>query len=356
MHRLRGETDRALADLNRAIALSPQFIFALLERGDAYQVKGEYDQAIADYDRILAIQPNNATAQQRKQAATAVKQAGPGVAGAPAPKRDVVTTPAPQTPKSAAPISIAQETDVAKLFSLTEAQFQKGDVDGALATLNRIAAIDANNPKVYLYRGEVLLRKGELEAAASDLDRAIALSPNLIGAYIMRCAARLDLGKVEEAMADAEHLVRVAGNDARSFNVRGLARLQKSELEGALEDFERAITINPALGFVYENRALVHQAMQNRDLALADLGRALSLNPKSARAMTIRAQIYMSRGCDRPGHCRVQAGAGYRYELQARAAGPSVGPGRQVDVAGRQVERPHRLRRKVGTIVSKINS
>jgi Tfp pilus assembly protein PilF len=36
--------------------------------------------------------------------------------------------------------------------------------------------------------------------------------------------------------------------------------------------------------------------MQNRDLALADLGRALSLNPKSARAMTIRAQIYMSQG------------------------------------------------------------
>ena len=36
--------------------------------------------------------------------------------------------------------------------------------------------------------------------------------------------------------------------------------------------------------------------MGNRDLALADLSRALSVNPKSARAVTIRAQIYIADG------------------------------------------------------------
>ena len=98
-------------------------------------------------------------------------------------------------------------------------------------------------------------------------------------------------------MADAEHLVRVAGNDARSFNVRGLARLQKRrDASARWKTSTRPITLNPALGYVYENRALAHKAMSNRELALGDISRALSVNPRSARAVTIRAQIYIADG------------------------------------------------------------
>ena len=188
-----------------------------MERGDAYQIKGDYDLAIADYARILAIQPNNTFAQQRKQAAEALKQAGGSVSSAPGPKPAVVAVPAPPlpqaqpAPKAPSAVPIAQETDVAKLFSLAETLYRKGDIDGSMAALNRIAAIDANNPKVYLYRGEVRIRKGELEQAAADLDRAIELNPSSVDAHILRCAALLDLGRLDAAMADGEHLVRVAG-------------------------------------------------------------------------------------------------------------------------------------------------
>ena len=42
--------DRAIADYNRAIELSPQSALAFNNRGTAYRNKGRYDSAIQDYD------------------------------------------------------------------------------------------------------------------------------------------------------------------------------------------------------------------------------------------------------------------------------------------------------------------
>ena len=286
-----GDLDRALPDLNKAIALSPQYIFALMERGDAYQTKGEYDLAAADYARVLAIQPNNAVAQERQRAAMALKQAS--VSSAPAQKPSVASA---ASPPQTSGVQIAQETDIAKLFSTAETQYRKGDLDGTMAALDRITAIDANNAKAFQHKGEVLLRKGDLEQAVFHFDHSIKLNPDSIDAYILRCATLIDLGRLEAAMLDGEHLVRVAANDARSYNFRGFVRLQQGQLKSALDDFDLSIAINPAAGYAYENRALAHKSMGNRELALADLSRALSVNTKSARALTFRAQIYIADG------------------------------------------------------------
>ena len=48
------DLDRAIADFNEAIRLSPRANF-LTNRGDAYQNKGEIDRAIDDYDRALKL-------------------------------------------------------------------------------------------------------------------------------------------------------------------------------------------------------------------------------------------------------------------------------------------------------------
>src|SRR6266849_8215743 len=49
----------ALPDLDRAIALRPDYVNALMNRGDIYNYyyQIDYDRAIADYDRVLAIDP-----------------------------------------------------------------------------------------------------------------------------------------------------------------------------------------------------------------------------------------------------------------------------------------------------------
>jgi tetratricopeptide (TPR) repeat protein len=47
----------ALPDLDHALALRPDYVNALMNRGDLhnYYYNINYDQAIADYDRVLAL-------------------------------------------------------------------------------------------------------------------------------------------------------------------------------------------------------------------------------------------------------------------------------------------------------------
>jgi tetratricopeptide (TPR) repeat protein len=56
----KGDYDRAIADYNQAIKLSPKSVIAYNNRGNAYQGKGEYDRAIADCNQAIKINPKDA--------------------------------------------------------------------------------------------------------------------------------------------------------------------------------------------------------------------------------------------------------------------------------------------------------
>jgi tetratricopeptide (TPR) repeat protein len=51
----------ALPDLDRALELRPDYVNALMNRGDIYNYYYaiDYERAVADYDRVLSIDPNN---------------------------------------------------------------------------------------------------------------------------------------------------------------------------------------------------------------------------------------------------------------------------------------------------------
>ena len=53
----KGEYDRALADLDKALGLDPKSAPALTARASIYLANGELDRAIADYDTAIQIDP-----------------------------------------------------------------------------------------------------------------------------------------------------------------------------------------------------------------------------------------------------------------------------------------------------------
>jgi len=53
-----GEHDRALAQFNQAIRLSPQYLYAYRYRAETYEKKGELAAALADYRVALSIDPD----------------------------------------------------------------------------------------------------------------------------------------------------------------------------------------------------------------------------------------------------------------------------------------------------------
>jgi tetratricopeptide (TPR) repeat protein len=61
-----GQTDRAIADYDRAIRLVPGYAQAFYNRGLAYDDKGEPDRAIANYDQAIRLVPTYAMAFYRR--------------------------------------------------------------------------------------------------------------------------------------------------------------------------------------------------------------------------------------------------------------------------------------------------
>ena len=58
----KGEYDRAIADLDQAIRLKPDYNQAFRDRGRVYHIKGEYDRAIADFNQAIRLRPDYARA------------------------------------------------------------------------------------------------------------------------------------------------------------------------------------------------------------------------------------------------------------------------------------------------------
>ncbi|MEL6556244.1 MAG: tetratricopeptide repeat protein, partial [Cyanobacteria bacterium J06621_11] len=55
---LQSDPDRAITDYDKAIEINPDYISAYFSRGNAWSEQGDYDRAIADYDKVIEINPD----------------------------------------------------------------------------------------------------------------------------------------------------------------------------------------------------------------------------------------------------------------------------------------------------------
>jgi tetratricopeptide (TPR) repeat protein len=61
-HNNKGDYERAIADMTRAIGVDPSYTIAIGNRGFVYNNKGDYDRAIADLTRAIELDPKDAFA------------------------------------------------------------------------------------------------------------------------------------------------------------------------------------------------------------------------------------------------------------------------------------------------------
>ena len=170
----KGEYDRAIADLDQAIALHPDLAMAYSNRGIAYAHKGEYDQAIEDFDQAIELQPDYAQAYNNRGNAYA----------------------------------------------------HKGEYDRAIEDYDQAIALQPDYAEAYNNRGNAYAHKGEYDRAIEDYDQAIELQPDYAKAYNNRGIAYAHKGEYDKAIKDFRKVVEVSDNPA----VRQSAEEQLREL------------------------------------------------------------------------------------------------------------------------------
>jgi len=149
------DLDGALAALDKAIELKPEFALAYFERNRIYMLKGKIDLAQADLDKALLIDPD---------------------------LRDAYA-------------------DRAQIRMI------KGDAKGALSDLDNAIGRGVKSDDVYSSRGSLKRMTGDLEGAIADYDIAISMNSGRIGHHLGRGSTREQAGDESGALADYTYII-----------------------------------------------------------------------------------------------------------------------------------------------------
>ena len=119
-----GPHDAALAELNKALEISPHLGEAYFQRGCVHEARSQVDEALADFDRALEYDPQHAHAYLH---------------------RGRIRT-------------------------------EKGDLEPALADFDQVMIMRPNDAECYLNRGVCLAKKGLISDAILDFQRVLKLT------------------------------------------------------------------------------------------------------------------------------------------------------------------------------------
>ena len=115
----------------------------------------------------------------------------------------------------------------------------------ALGDLTRAIALDPRDPWPKVWRGETLRRLGEWEAAVADLDAALALDPGLSWARAAKGDALLNLGRPEDALRCLERSLALQDFCGPAHALRGRALLALGRGKEAAGAFAEALELHP---------------------------------------------------------------------------------------------------------------
>ena len=188
-----GDYDGAIADYDRAIAISPDAVGPYVNRAISRDNVSDYEGAIADWTRALELNPGDAGWYVNR--------------------------------------GMVRETI--------------GDYDGALADYSRSTELDPNYEVAYIARAHIKGKQGDYEVAIIDYDRVVELWPDSAPGYSDRGFAKLQIGDYQGAIADFDRVIELEPNSASAYYNRGLAKSRTEDHDGATADYNRAIELDP---------------------------------------------------------------------------------------------------------------
>ena len=161
------------------------------------------------------------------------------------------------------------------------AKLDKGDMDGALASIEAALKMDPNYSDGYLARADIHASRGEGDLAMKDYARALEIDPDNLAVYIDRSRLEWANGGKSQAIADIGAALRRNPNFARAYTVRADFEARNKDWSSALADAGQVIRIEPMSGKGLSLRAQIHAASGDYAGAYEDQAAAVKLQPKS---------------------------------------------------------------------------
>lgn len=257
--------ERALDELDRAVAAFPNAATACGERAGLLLHLGRVDAARADADRAVKLAPDRPAGWCRRAEIRAERG---DLAGALVDSDNALSL-----DRESADVHRVRAGVLRRLGRLNE----------ALAHADEAVWFDRKNAAGYRVRGWVHLDRDDAARALDDLDMALKLDDEDAVAYRLRGEAKLARGDARTAEADFDAALRRRPDDAAAWLGRGRAT-------GSTDDCTQAIARDPYLAAAYLERGGLRLVGTLPGLGLDDLTEAVRLRPALRDAALSRAR------------------------------------------------------------------
>ena len=184
-YHMRGDDERAMVEVEKALSLDPSDGEALLTRGTLYYLVGDYRSALTDLNRAVLLRP---------RAASAWNNRGASLLGL-----ERIDEAIPDFDRA-----IALNPSYAQAYLNRALAFGvKREFARVIADLDRAIPLDPANAQAYLWRGAAKTETGDATGGIRDYDVALRLSPGFGEARLARALALERLGRRGEALDEA---------------------------------------------------------------------------------------------------------------------------------------------------------
>ncbi len=307
-----GRPEGALANYDRALALQPDFIQALNNRGAVLKAMRRHDEALESYDRALALRPDHIEVLNNRagvlQSLGRHREALEGY--------DCVLALRPDHPQALNNRGVAlqalqrpaealrsYDTALGIAPDFVEALVNRGIVrhelglfSEALTDHDRAIALRPGNADALCNRGNTLDRLGRHQEALASYDGALELQPDHLDALCNRGIVLRRLRRFDDALASYDAALRSCPDHRDGLAGRGATLHDQRKFGEALKCHDRVIALDPTCArALVDHGAALHAARRPVE-ALQSFERALAVEPDNVEALTNRGVVRCDLG------------------------------------------------------------
>ena len=221
-----GQTERALADYERAIELDPEY-----NRGILLAKAGRHEEAVAQFDKVNDMRPDISNSYLNRGA------------------------------------------------SLDEL----GLHEEAITAFTRAAELDPDNAMALFNRARTNYYLGNLHDALADYSEVIQLTPDDAEAFNNRGLTFDALGDYDNAIEDFDSAIELRPIFAEAHSNRGAVLEITGDLDAALEEYRHSLEDDPELASAHYNAARLYSRTGDVAACLTHLDRVLEIAPQLAQ-------------------------------------------------------------------------
>lgn len=274
-----GNTEQAIVNFDRAIAVNQAFEPAYLAQASVHESRQEKDKAIAVLQRYLhQVNPRNRDIRQHLvQLYIATKDYNGGLAELEKLLEDN-------------PGDLDAQLRMALIYG------EKKEFSKAISRLTEILKVKPAELKVRDYLGYLYEEVKDFPKAMETYRYNIHLDPKFADSHIHLGVLLYRLKQFPEAVTHLDEAVRLTPKHPEPHIVLGLAHFQSEQFEKASQAFEEGIRHNPKSADLHFNLGTAYDKLNRFDDVERAMETALSLDPHHADALNYLGYSYAERG------------------------------------------------------------